>query len=59
MPSHGGATSVSVINKGDKIFKDCSTHEAIRQGIANSGEQLEYVSTQVNAIRSHLDGMPP
>ena len=49
-------------NKGDNIFRDCSTHEAIRQGTANSGEQLEYVSTQVNNlvtfVRSHHNGIP-
>jgi len=53
---------VSVINNGNKIFIDCSTHEAIRQDTANSREQLEYTSIQVNDlvtfICSHHNGIP-
>ena len=51
-----------MINKGDNIYRDCSTHKATRQGAANAGEQLEYVSTQVNDlvtfVRSHHNGIP-
>ena len=51
-----------MINNGDKIFRDCSTHEVIRQDTANSREQLEYTSIQVNDlvtfIRSHHNGIP-